>query len=176
MFMLRQGAFNWFKIPPFLSPSPIGLFLFEYLKESFAISKKRKQLKVFNVHFGSQLEKLLQRARYVSIGVPEEERDEDTKWLHMQEHLLSKCALFVCNKWDQLNKKGVQSVKKEILKKLKRAWPGVDPESQIIYMSTTNARTSQELGKISKSFSSLMDKMRSMVLKSIEAKHELHWR
>ena len=93
----------------------------------------------------------------------------------MQDNLLSKCALFVCNKWDQLNENGVESVKNEILKKLKRAWPGVDPESQIIYMSTTKARTAQELDVISESFSSLMDKMRSMVLTSIEAKHELHW-
>lgn len=93
----------------------------------------------------------------------------------MQENLLSKCALFVCNKWDQLNENGVESVKNEILKKLKRAWPGVDPESQIIYMSTTKARTAQKLDDISESFSSLMDKLRSMVLKRIEAKHELHW-
>ena len=93
----------------------------------------------------------------------------------MQEHLLSKCALLVCNKWDQLNKNSVQSVKDEVMRKLERAWPGVDPESQIIYMSTTRTRKAQELGVISESLSSLVDKMRSMVLKSIEAKHELHW-
>lgn len=111
----------------------------------------------------------------MSIGVPEEEKDEDNNWLQMQEHLLSKCALFVCNKWDQLNKNSVQSVKDEVMRKLERAWPGVDPESQIIYMSTTRTRTAQEFGVISESLSSLVDKMRSMVLKSIEAKHELHW-
>lgn len=93
----------------------------------------------------------------------------------MEEHLLSKCALFVCNKWDQLNKKGVQSVKDKIIKKLKRAWPGVDPESQIIYMSTKYALIAQGLGVNSESLS-LMDKMRSIVLRSIEAKYELHWR
>lgn len=94
----------------------------------------------------------------------------------MEEHLLSKCALFVCNKWDQLNKKGVQSVKDKIIKKLKRAWPGVDPESQIIYMSTKYTLIAQGLGRVNESLSSLMDKMRSIVLKSIEAKYELHWR
>ena len=93
----------------------------------------------------------------------------------MEENLLSKCALFVCNRWDHLDEKGVQSVKDKIIKKLKRAWPGVDPESQIIYMSTKYALIAQRLGVISESFSSLMDKMRSIVLKSIEAKHELHW-
>lgn len=112
----------------------------------------------------------------MSIGVPDEERDEDSKWLQTQEHLLSQCALFVCNKWDQLNENSVESVKDEIMKKLEKAWPGVDPKSQIIYISTTRARTAQALGVISKGFSSLMDEMRSMVLKSIEAKHELHWR
>lgn len=129
-----------------------------------------------HVNFDSQLEKLFQEARYVSIGVPEEEKDESSEWVDIQEELLSKCVLFVCNKWDQLNENlGTESVKDEITKKLKKAWPGVDPDSQIIYMSTKHAFIAQDLGFISNYFSALMDKMRSLVLRRIQAKHELHW-
>ena len=111
------------------------------------------------------------------MGVAEEEKDESSEWVDVQEELLSKCALFVCNKWDQLNENlDTESVKDEITKKLKKAWPGVDPDLQIIYMSTKHDLIAQELDVISKNFSTLMDKMRSLVLRSIQAKHELHWR
>ena len=111
------------------------------------------------------------------MEVAEEEKDESSEWVDVQEELLSKCALFVCNKWDQLNENlGTKSVTDEILKKLKRACPGVDPDSQIIYMSTKHDLIAQDLGVISKNFSALLDKMRSLVLRSIQAKHEFHWR
>ena len=96
--------------------------------------------------------------------------------LAIQKHLLSKCALFVCNKWDTVPEKDVPIVKNEVIEKLQRVWPGVDPDSQIIYMSTTNASYAQRLlGVISKEFSSLIERLRSLVLQSIEAKLELHW-
>ena len=126
--------------------------------------------------FALQLEKLLQRARSVLIGDPNDVKEEGRISLGIQEHLLSKCALFVCNKWDEVKEKDVESVKNDGVKKLKRAWPGIDPESQIIYMSTTRATTAQNLGVISKDFSSLMDRMESVILQSIEAKLELHWK
>ena len=91
--------------------------------------------------FALQLEKLLQRARSVLIGVPKEGKEEGGISLDIQEDLLSKCALFVCNKWDLVEEKEVESVKNDVVKKLKRAWSGIDPESQIIYMSTTRATT-----------------------------------
>ena len=124
----------------------------------------------------SQLVKLLQSARDVSIDVPGERREDCGLSLTIQEHLLSKCALFVCNKWDSVPEKDVPIVKNKVIEKLKRVWPGVDPDSQIIYMSTTNASYAQSLlGVISKEFSSLIERLRSLVLQSIEAKLELHW-
>ena len=129
--------------------------------------------------FALQLEKLLQRARSVLIGVPKEEKEEGGISLDLhkkQGDLLSQCALFVCNKWDVVQEQEVESVKNDVVKKLKRAWSGIDPESQIIYMSTKRATTAQNLGVISKDFSSLMDGMRSVILQSIEAKLELHWK
>ena len=111
----------------------------------------------------------------MSIDVPGEGKEDGNLSLDIQERLLSKCALFVCNKWDSLPEKDVPIVKKEVIEKLQRVWPGVDPDSQIIYMSTTKANKAQTLGVISKEFSSLMEGLRSLVLQSIEAKLELHW-
>ena len=125
--------------------------------------------------FALQLEKLLKRAS-VLIGDPKEGKEEGRISLGIQEHLLSKCALFVCNKWDVVQEQEVQSVKNDVVEKLERAWSGIDPESQIIYMSTERATTAQNLGVISKDFSSLMQGMRSVILQSIEAKLELHWK
>ena len=110
------------------------------------------------------------------IGVPKEGKEQGGISLDIQEDLLSKCALFVCNKWDLVQEQEVQSVKNDVAKKLKRAWSGIDPESQIIYMSTTRATVAQNLGVISKDFSSLMDGMRLVILQSIESKLELHWK
>ena len=127
---------------------------------------------VFKVNFLSQLVKLLQSARDVLIDVPE----DCGLSLDIQKHLLSKCALFVCNKWDTVPEKDVPIVKHEVIEKLQRVWPGVDPDSQIIYMSTTNASYAQSLlGVITKEFSSSIERLRSLVLQSIEAKLELHW-
>ena len=112
----------------------------------------------------------------MSIEVPGEGKEDGGSSLDIQERLLSKCALFVCNKWDSVPEKDVQLVKNEVIEKLKRVWPGVDPDSQIIYMSTTNASYAQSLlGAITKQFSSLIERLRSLVLQSIEAKLELHW-
>ena len=62
-----------------------------------------------------------------------------------------------------------EDVKNHVVKKLKRCWPGLDAESQIIYMSTMRASKAQDV-------SSLMNSMRSMVLKSVDAGMEIHWK
>ena len=111
----------------------------------------------------------------MSIAVPGEGKGDGGSSLDIQERLLSKCALFVCNKWDYVPEEDVRPVKNEVIEKLKRVWPGVDPDSQIIYMSIRNASYAQSLGVVSKEFSSLMEGLKSLVLQSIEAKLELHW-
>jgi len=113
-----------------------------------------------------QLQKLLHEVRKVSLGVQE---------CRLQEHLLSKCALFVCNKWDQVPVEERKAVENHVTRKLQRLWPGLDPESQIIYMSTKNANTFQKYDYIAEDFSSLMNSMRTVVLRSIEARLEFHW-
>ena len=89
---------------------------------------------------------------------------------------LSQCALFVCNKWDEVPEEEVSKVQNHVIKKLKKCWPGIDPKSQITYMSTKHASKAQNYGIVTKEFSSLMSGIRSMVLKSIEARLEMHWK
>ena len=119
----------------------------------------------FVIHgaFDLQLEKLLDEVRKMTIEG--EERS-----------ILSQCALFVCNKWDQIPEKEVSIVQNHVIKKLKKCWPGIDPKSQIIYMSTEKASLAQNYGIITEEFLSLMSGVRSMVLKSIKARLEMHWK
>ena len=110
-----------------------------------------------------QLEKLLEEVRKVTLE-------------GQKELVSSQGALFVCNKWDQVPRLEVEEVQNHVIKKLKKCWPGLDPTSQIIYMSTNNASVAQNLGIIAEEFFSLMSGMKLMVLKSIEARLEMHWR
>ena len=110
-----------------------------------------------------------------AIEVPGEGKEDGGLSLYIQERLLYNYALFVCNKWDLVPEKDVPIVKNEVIKKLKRVWPGVDPNTQIMFLSTTKASCVQSLGLISKEFNSLMEGLRSLVLQSREAKLELHW-
>ena len=102
------------------------------------------------------------------------EKEEGNDSLEEQKILQSKCALFVCNKWDDV--KGPEDVKKVVKQKLECAWPGFDPESQFISLSTKGALLAQEYGLITDEFSSLMNGMRSVVLNTIGAKLEIQWR
>ena len=90
--------------------------------------------------------------------------------------LPSKCAIFVCNKWDQVPEEEHNEVKSHVVQKLQRCWPGLDPETQIIYMSTKNATKAQKMGIITNEFSSFMETVQMMVLRSIQCQLEIHWR
>ena len=116
-----------------------------------------------HVNFDLQLENLLDEVRNIRF----EEHKESVPY---------QCALFVCNKWDQVPEKEVKEVQNHVIRKLKKCWPGFDSKSQIICMSTKNATVAQNHGIITKDFFSLMNGMRSMVLKSIEARLEMHWK
>ena len=109
-----------------------------------------------------QLEKLLEEVRKVTLN----EKGEFS----------SKSALFVCNKWDQIPQKEIEEVKKYVIRKLEKCWPGLVPESQIIYMSAKKAIDAQKLGIITNDFLSLMNGIRSTVMKSIEVRLENYWR
>ena len=108
------------------------------------------------------MEKLIEHARQISLD--------------KQRESSSNCALFVCNKWDQVPPVETDEVKNHILTKLTQCWPSLDPESQIIYMSTREAIEAQKLGMVTKEFAELMKSIKSMVLKSIEARLQIQWR
>ena len=117
-----------------------------------------------------QLEYLFEKSFQASVGVLKSERKQGEVSFEVLKLLQSKCALFVCNKWDEV--KGSEDVKKVVRDKLKCSWPGFDPESQIIYVSTKEALLAQEYGIITDEYSSLMNGMRSVVLNAIGVKLE----
>ncbi|XP_067035342.1 uncharacterized protein [Acropora muricata] len=133
----------------------------EYLPRAFAFIYTINSSNAGGVQ-KDRLEKLLENVRNTFLG---------GKW-----QLPAKCALFVCNKWDQVPEKEHKEVKSHIVKKLKQSWPNLDPSTQITYISTLNATTGQNLGIVTDEFSSLMAGIKSMVLQGIECRMEIHWR
>lgn len=129
-----------------------------------------------NCAFDLQLVSLLQTAREVSLADPKKKEEVEKKSPNLQNHLLSQCALFVCNKWDQVPEHEIEKVKGQVTERLNKCWPNLDPKSQIVCLSTTKASEAQNAGYISEDFSSLMDALKYTVLKSIEARLEFHWR
>ena len=144
--------------------TPLKIFC---LRESHREDLQRRSLFLFSqeillFYFFFLLEKLIEHARQVSL-----EHYRETS---------SACALFVCNKWDQVPSEETDEVKDHIVRKIKHCWPNVDPESQIIYMSSTTAREAQTLGIISEEFAALMNGIKSMVLKSVKERLFVQWR
>jgi len=135
----------------------------EYLPRAFAFIYTINSANAGGVQ-KDRLQHLLEEVRKLSL-----ERGEEGQ-------LPSKCAIFVCNKWDQVPKNEVEMVKENVVKKLTQCWPGLDDETQVIYISTKNATTAQNLGIITDEFSSLMKTVKMMVLRSIECQLEIHWR
>ena len=70
----------------------------------------------------------------------------------------------------------VDEVKNYIVTQLKKCYPSLDPESQIIYMSARDAGEAQKLGVVMKEFDELMNGIKSMVLKGIETRLQMQWR
>ena len=143
------------------------MHLFGYL--ALSISCKRTEADVANaVHvlLYFQLKKMLQEVREVSLG------DQGCSSLEL---FLSKCALFVGNKWDAVPGKDKKAVKNHVTRELQKCWPGLDPESQIIYMSTKDANVLQKCDFIAEGFCSVMNSMKTVILTSIEARLEFHW-
>ena len=108
------------------------------------------------------MRKLIEHTRKVSL----DQKSEST----------STCALFVCNKWDQVPPEEANEVRNYIIKELTQCWPTLDPDSQIICMSSTNALGAQVFGIITDEFAGLMNGIKSMVLKSIETRLKTQWR
>ena len=135
----------------------------DYTYEIIVIQNKRITWIEYNVTLNGKLQlgNLLE-------GVKEKRKEEE---------FTSTCALLVCNKWDQVKEtKEEKKAENHVIEKLKKFYPHIVPEKQIVQMSTKNARIAQNYGIITKRFFSLMNCMRSMVLRSVKARLEFYWR
>ena len=93
------------------------------------------------------------------------------------ETLLSSCALFVANKWDQEEEgDAVEKTKKVLVEKLTKEWPSIDPTSQIVYMSVTNAAIAEQHGFLTEGFFSLRRSMKSVITQGTNVRLEVQWR
>ena len=93
------------------------------------------------------------------------------------ETLLSSCTLFVANKWDQVEEgDAVEKTKKVLVEKLTKEWPSIDPTSQIVYMSVTNAAIAEQHGFLTEGFFSLRRSMKSVITQGTNVRLEVQWR
>ena len=94
--------------------------------------------------------------------------------------LTSESALFVCNKWDDVEKTNPLTKKKikyEIVCKLKKEIPKLKQKSQVIEMSVrTAAQIQQDFGVMSDDLSSLINGLRRLLPLCLEKKTEHFYR
>ena len=86
------------------------------------------------------------------------------------------CAFFVCNKWDNVPTNEAVEVMNHIKTKLSQCLPHLDPERQIMRLSTTKALMAQKFNIMNKEFALLTKNIGLLVKKSIETRLEQHWR
>lgn len=97
----------------------------------------------------------------------------------MEHEFQSKCALFLCNKWDLVlgnEDANPDEVKENVIMKLKNCWRGLVPEDQVFFMSIKKVKLAVEYGGRSDDFEKFMNNMKSMILKSFETRLEIRWR
>ncbi|XP_078380429.1 uncharacterized protein LOC144663380 isoform X1 [Oculina patagonica] len=85
------------------------------------------------------------------------------------------CTLFVCNKWDNIPPAEANDVIAHITNKLRLCLPDLDPETQIIRLSTTKALMAQKFGIMNAEFASLTENISCLVTKSIKTRLEQNW-
>ena len=97
--------------------------------------------------------------------------------------LTSESALFVCNKWDDVerltktNPSDKEKIKNEIICKLKKKIPHLKEKSQVIEMSVfTAAQIQQKFGVMSDDLSSLINGLRRLLPLCLEKKTEHFYR
>ena len=97
--------------------------------------------------------------------------------------LTSESALFVCNKWDDVerqtktNLSNKEKIKNEIICKLKKKISNLNEESQVIEMSVfTAAQIHQKFGVMSDDLSSLVNGLRCLLPLCLEKKTEHFYR
>ena len=110
-----------------------------------------------------QVEKYIVHAKQVSA------------FLYQQLKSSSNCPLLVFTKRDQVLQQEAYRIKSCIINHLTERWPSEDPESQIIFLSPSNESNAWEAPDDA-TCDLLMNRISSMVLKSIETNLEKQWR
>ena len=97
--------------------------------------------------------------------------------------LTSESALFVCNKWDEIERQtktnplAKRKIRYEIICKLKKEIPKLKQKSQVIEMSVfTAAQIQQRFGVMSDDLSSLINGLRRLFPLCLEKKTEHFYR
>ena len=97
--------------------------------------------------------------------------------------LTSESALFVCNKWDDVERltknspSDKEKIKNEIICKLKKEIPNLNEKSQVIEMSVfTAAQIQQKFDVMSDDLSSLINGLRRLLPLYLEKKIEHFYR
>ena len=81
--------------------------------------------------------------------------------------------LFLCNNWDQVSQREADSIKNHVVGEFREFWPEIDPDSQIIYISSPYATND---GTVVAEFASLMDAIKSTALQNNKATLQMQWR
>lgn len=89
---------------------------------------------------------------------------------------LVECSLFICNKWDQVEEKEREEVKRHVVEQLGQCWQDTNVKNHILYMSIRNAIKVQEYGGVVEEFKDLLENMQKMISRAINVKLFNHWR
>ncbi|XP_076448091.1 uncharacterized protein LOC143284868 [Babylonia areolata] len=86
-------------------------------------------------------------------------------------------AMFVCNRWDQVERNQRQGVKDNVLQKLKDVWPKFEPQ-QAFFMSSTNAQMHFDLDPryITEDFEQVLRGLKDMYVKARHNNVNQHYR
>ena len=90
--------------------------------------------------------------------------------------LFASCALFVCNKWDEIKSSEVVEVQSEQIEKLTKKLGSFDPKSQIVYLSCKRAQKAQEYGVITEDFDDLINGISNLIVSSMNANLQIYTR
>ena len=82
--------------------------------------------------------------------------------------LYTGCMLFVCNKWDLIDDKERQKVKKKQIEKLTKRLGKLNPKSQVVHLSCKTAQLAQTYGVITGDFNELITGINSLVASSMQ--------
>ena len=86
------------------------------------------------------------------------------------------CALFVCNKWDEIKPAEEEEIKLEQIKRLTKKLGSFDPHLQIVYLSCKKAQMAQEYGVIRSDFDDLIRGISSLLVSSMQNNLDIYTR